>query len=55
MALDGEDEPTARMVKRLAQLRLRDRFAVLRARHPLPPPSGDLADKDFFDALSGEA
>jgi antitoxin VapB len=33
---------------------LRDRFAALRAAHPLPPPTGDVADKAFFDDLSGE-
>jgi antitoxin VapB len=32
---------------------LRDRFARLRAAHPLPPPTGAVADKDFFDDLSG--
>jgi antitoxin VapB len=32
---------------------LRDRFAKLRAAHPLPPPTGAVADKDFFDDLSG--
>ncbi len=32
---------------------LRDRFAALRAAHPLPPPTGDRADKEFFDDLSG--
>jgi antitoxin VapB len=34
---------------------LRERFAALRAAHPLPPPTGDVADKAFFDDLSGEA
>lgn len=33
---------------------LRERFAALRAAHPLPPPTGLLADKAFFDDLSGE-
>lgn len=32
---------------------LRDRFAALRAAHPLPPATGDKADKEFFDDLSG--
>jgi antitoxin VapB len=36
------------------QDQLRDRFAALRAEHPLPPPTGLVADKAFFDALSGE-
>jgi antitoxin VapB len=33
---------------------LRVRFAALRALHALPPTTGDLADKAFFDELSGE-
>lgn len=33
---------------------LRERFAALRAAHPLPPPTGLKADKAFFDWLSGE-
>jgi len=33
---------------------LRDRFAALRQAHPLPPPTGNVADKAFFDDLSGE-
>lgn len=33
---------------------LRERLAVLRAAHPLPDPTGDLADKAFFDELSGD-
>jgi hypothetical protein len=33
---------------------LRDRFAALRAAYPLPPSTGDAADKTFFDDLSGE-
>lgn len=33
---------------------LRDRFAALRAEYPLPPSTGKLADKAFFDELSGE-
>jgi antitoxin VapB len=32
---------------------LRDRFAGLRAAHPLPPSTGEAADKAFFDDLSG--
>ena len=34
---------------------LRDRFAALRARHPLPPPTGEKADKAFFDDVAGES
>jgi antitoxin VapB len=33
---------------------LRDRFAQLRAAHPLPPLTGEVADKAFFDSLSGD-
>ncbi len=36
-----------------AAIPLRDRFAALRAAHPLPPPTGEVADKAFFDELSG--
>ncbi len=32
---------------------LRERFAALRREHPLPPPTGQVADKAFFDDLSG--
>jgi len=32
---------------------LRIRFAALRSAHPLPPSTGEKADKDFFDELSG--
>jgi antitoxin VapB len=34
---------------------LRDRFAALRKAHKLPPPTSDVADKAFFDELSGES
>jgi len=37
-----------------AVIPLRGRFAGLRIAHPLPPSTGDLADKEFFDELSGE-
>jgi antitoxin VapB len=33
---------------------LRERFAGLRDAHPLPPSTGKVADKAFFDDLSGE-
>ncbi len=33
---------------------LRERFAALRAAYPLPRPAGDLADKRFYDELSGD-
>jgi len=42
-------------LNRIAQtIPLRERFAALRAAHPLPPPTGLAADKAFFDELSGE-
>ena len=33
---------------------LRDRFAAVRAQHPLPPPTGQRADKAFFDEVTGD-
>ena len=33
---------------------LRDRFAALRKAHKLPAATGKVADKTFFDELSGE-
>ena len=33
---------------------LEDRFAALREAYPLPLPTGELADKAFFDEMSGE-
>ena len=33
---------------------LRDRFAALRKAHKLPAATGKVADKAFFDELSGE-
>lgn len=32
---------------------LRERLAKLHAEHPLPPATGKIADKAFFDELSG--
>ncbi len=32
---------------------LRDRFAALRTAYPMPPKTGAVADKAFFDDLSG--
>lgn len=41
-------------LRRIAEaVPLRDRFARLRTAHPLPPPTGAVADKAFFDDLSG--
>ena len=31
---------------------LREQFTALRAAHPLPPSTGSLADKAFFDELA---
>lgn len=33
---------------------LRERIAAWRKQHPMPPPTGEQADKAFFDELSGE-
>ena len=33
---------------------LRERFAALRRAHPLPPPTGHVADKVVFDDLSDD-
>ncbi len=33
---------------------LRDRIAAWRKEHPLPPATGQQADKAFFDDLSGD-
>jgi antitoxin VapB len=45
---------TAELERAKEAVPLRERFAALRAAHPLPPPTGLLADKAFFDDLSGE-
>jgi hypothetical protein len=34
---------------------VQDRLAQLWARDPLPPPTGRIADKTFFDELSGDS
>jgi antitoxin VapB len=36
-------------------LSVRERLEKLWAENPLPPPTGKVADKAFFDELSGEA
>ena len=33
---------------------LRERIEAWRKEHPMPPPTGQKADKAFFDDLSGE-
>jgi antitoxin VapB len=45
---------TAELERTTEAIPLRDRFAALRATHPLPPPTGAAADKAFFDDLSGD-
>jgi antitoxin VapB len=45
---------TAELERLGAALPLRERFAALRARHPLPAPTGKMSDKAFFDDLNGD-
>ncbi|ACK49674.1 Rv0623 family protein transcription factor [Methylocella silvestris BL2] len=43
-------------LERMAEaIPLRDRFVRLRQEHPLPPVTGQKADKAFFDGLAGES
>lgn len=50
---DAVKMAVAAELERAAQaIPLRDRFAALRTAHPLPPSTGDAADKAFFDNLS---
>ena len=44
----------AALDRALQAIPLRDRFAALRKVFPLPPSTGKLAGKAFFDDLSGE-
>jgi antitoxin VapB len=44
---------TAELARMAEAVPLRERLAHLRAAYPLPPPTGQVADKAFFDALSG--
>jgi antitoxin VapB len=44
----------AELVRAADAVPLRDRLARLRTAHPLFPATGDVADKAFFDGLSGE-
>jgi antitoxin VapB len=44
----------AALKSRAAEIPLRERLAALRAQHPLPRRTGKIADKAFFDELSGE-
>ncbi|KQP61670.1 type II toxin-antitoxin system VapB family antitoxin [Methylobacterium sp. Leaf108] len=59
MPLTIEDDATADLVAQLAKATGTTkseavRQAERRALHPLPAPTGQLADKAFFDELSGE-
>jgi antitoxin VapB len=49
MAVQAELDRAANLIP------LRDRFAAVRAKHPLPPPTGEKADKAFFDEVTGES
>jgi len=49
MAVQAELDRAANLIP------LRDRFAAVRAKHPLPPPTGEQADKAFFDQVTGES
>jgi antitoxin VapB len=42
----------AELDRAAAAVPLRERFAALRRQYPLPPPTGQAADKAFFDDLS---
>jgi len=43
----------AELQRTIEAVPLRDRLALLWEEHPLPPPTGQAADKAFFDELSG--
>lgn len=45
---------TAELARIAEATPLGDRLAVWRREHPLPPATGQAADKAFFDALSGD-
>ena len=45
---------SAELARAAETVPLRERFAALRRKYPLPPPTGQVADKAFFDDLSGE-
>jgi antitoxin VapB len=44
----------AELDRAAAAVPLRERLVRLWAEHPLPPPTGNAADKAFFDDLAGE-
>ncbi len=45
---------TAELARIAEVIPLRDRIAAWRKEHPLPPATGQQADKAFFDDLSGD-
>jgi antitoxin VapB len=44
----------AELQRMAAAILLRERIAAWRTEHKLPSPTGQMADKAFFDELSGE-
>lgn len=44
----------AELARTVEAVPLRERFARLREANPLPPATGETADKAFFDDLSGD-
>jgi antitoxin VapB len=44
----------AELDRAAARVPLRERLARLWAEHPMPPATGEAADKAFFDELAGE-
>jgi len=56
-----DDEDRGRKIRRqirpgakLAPVTIMQKLEKLWAKHPLPPPTGEVADKAFFDELSGD-
>lgn len=45
---------TAELQRTNEEIPLRERLRRLWEEHPLPPPTGKIADKAFFDELSGD-
>ena len=43
----------AELQRTIEAVPLRDRLALLWKEHPLPSPTGQVADRAFFDELSG--
>ena len=44
----------AELLRMMATIPLRERIAAWRKQHRLPPPTGQAANKAFFDELSGK-